>query len=249
MTKLLKGVVVGSLSLVTALGVTAFAACGGEEEPQGTAQRFEAEYAEIEGMLPGFMAVFMGLSEDCWCEPADAASNGYFVSNLYKENEEEESPTLTFTIVSDVEAEAEIKLSVGTSWYFNDSFQRAWQDTNVAETYPMTFNGQALTPEAVTLKASDQNNTDLASDGSIQAKYSKFTAVSYGTVTLKPGENTFVITGTTSAMSNAETTGSKLIDYLEITTTATLTWTKVTTNTYSYTNDLGETLEETVPVN
>ena len=213
---------------------------GGNDNPgggdaQGTTTRFEAEYATINGSVPGLVSVFFGASNNCMLEPVTNASNGYTVGNCYIEGNDDNLPSITFTITSDAEAEATIVLGVGAGWHMDDSFNTIYDDTDVNTAYPLTFNGTALTTSA-TIKAAD---VDFTGDGDEKVRLGgDIIGANYGTVTLKAGENTFTITATE---------GSRCIDYLEITTTANVTMQEDHSHTYRiYDDDEMEFVEKTI---
>lgn len=211
---------------------------GGENNPpaNATTYKFEAEYAKITGSVPGLVSVFFGASNNCWLDPIEGGSNGYGVTNLYVEGNEDNVPVITFTIVSDAEAEATIALCIGANWEFDASFNTTYLDTNAGTDYPLTFNGTALS-------SSDKitgSNIEVVKDDddNVIKKASDMIVANYGTVTLKQGENTFTITATA---------GSKCIDYLQITTTAKVTMEEDHTHTYRvYSEDDFEYVEKAV---
>lgn len=205
---------------------------GGSPAAGAVATRFEAEYATISGNVPGLVGVFFGASNSCMLEPADQASNGYIVANAYVEGNEDNPPSITFTITSDAEAEAQIILGVGCSWHMDESFNTIFDDTEVNSAYPLTANGTALTTTATV--AADTVETRVEGDDIFKVG-SDIIAADYGTITLKAGENTFTITGTA---------GSMCIDYLEIVTSANVTMEEDHTHTYrSYSEDDFEYIE------
>ena len=198
---------------------------GGDNNPgggtaEGTAQRFEAEYATISGSVPGLVSVFFGASNNCWLSPIENSSNGYAVGNAYIEGNDDNIPAITWTITSDADAEATIVLGVGPTWHSDASFNTIYEDTDVNAAYPLTVNGTAVTTSA-SMKASDAVTTGSGDEVVING--SCFVAVNYGTVQLKAGENTIVMTATAD---------SSWVDYLEITTTANLTMTEDHSHTY-----------------
>lgn len=211
-----------------------------ENQPQGgsdaqpTATRFEAEYATINGSVPGLVSVFYGASNKCMLEPIEGASNGYVVGNCYVEGNEDDIPSVTFTITSDVEAEATITLGVGPDWAFDASFVATYNDTDVNTAYPVTVNGEALTT-TTTITAPEPTYDD---ENSLVKTADTIVAATYGTVTLKAGENTITVTGTAA---------SKTIDYLEIATTATVSMEKNNAYTYrTYDEDEMEFVEKNI---
>lgn len=196
---------------------------GGNNNPPAAdakTTRFEAEYATINGSVPGLVGVFFGASNNCMLEPIAQASNGYTVGNCYIEGNEDNLPSITFTITSDAEAEAKIILGVGAGWHMDESFNTIYDDTDVKTAYPLTCNGTALTTSA-SIAASAVKYTG---DGDEKVRTGEdIIAADFGTVTLKAGENTFTI---------AATELSRCIDYLEIVTTANVTMTEDHTHTY-----------------
>ena len=211
---------------------------GGENNPpaNATTYKFEAEYANITGSVPGLVSVFFGASNNCWLDPIEGGSNGYGVTNLYVEGNEDNVPVITFTIVSDAEAEATIALCIGANWEFDASFNTSYLDTNAGTDYPLTFNGTALSSSDKITGSSIEVVKD--DDDNVIKKASDMIVANYGTVTLKQGENTFTLTATAA---------SKCIDYLQITTTAKVTMEEDHTHTYRvYSEDDFEYVEKTV---
>jgi hypothetical protein len=203
---------------------------------EGTAQRFEAEYATITGSVPGLVSVFYGASNKCMLAASPNSSNGFVVSNCYVEGNDDDQPVITFTIVSDVEAEAQVLLCVGPSWQFDASFNTLYQDTDVNTAYAMTFNGEALTTTA-TVAGGEIALDEIDEDTKVPAA-TAYVVADFGTVTLKAGENTFTI---------AATAGSQFIDYLELVTSANVTMEKDLTHTYrAYDEDEMEYVELTI---
>ena len=220
--KNLKILVALSLALCMLLSVGVFACA--EEESEGV--RFEAEYAEITGSVPGLVGVFFGASNDCMLAVSPNSSNGFVVSNCYMEGNDDDVPVLTFTIVSDKEAEAQVRLCVGPSWEFDASFNTSYLDTDVNTAYAMTFNGEALTTDAA-IKGEDVTTDDIDDETKVPSAES-YVVADFGTVTLKEGENVFVIKATA---------GSQWIDYLELVTDAEVTMEKDLTHTYRVYDD------------
>lgn len=211
---------------------------GDENNPpaNATTYKFEAEYANITGSVPGLVSVFFGASNNCWLDPIEGGSNGYGVTNLYVEGNEDNVPVITFTIVSDAEAEATIALCIGANWEFDASFNTSYLDTNAGTDYPLTFNGTALSSSDKITGSSIEVVKD--DDDNVIKKASDMIVANYGTVTLKQGENTFTITATAA---------SKCIDYLQITTTAKVTMEEDHTHTYRvYSEDDFEYVEKAV---
>lgn len=204
-----------------------------EVSADATTTRFEAEYATITGSVPGLVSVFYGASNNCMLEPVAGASNGYIVSNCYVEGNEDDLPSVTFTITCDEEAEATIVLGVGCGWEFDESFSTIYEETDVNTVYPLTVNGTALTTTATIDPATATYDIDDNSD--VVRTGEDIIAANYGTVTLQAGENTITVTGTSI---------SKCIDYLEITTTANVTMEEDHTHTYRvYSEDDFEYIE------
>lgn len=209
---------------------------GNNPPANATTYKFEAEYAKITGSVPGLVSVFFGASNNCWLDPIEGGSNGYGVTNLYVEGNEDNVPVITFTIVSDAEAEATIALCIGANWEFDASFNTTYLDTNAGTDYPLTFNGTALSSSDKITGSSIEVVKD--DDDNVIKKASDMIVANYGTVTLKQGENTFTITATA---------GSKCIDYLQITTTAKVTMEEDHTHTYRvYSEDDFEYVEKAV---
>lgn len=194
------------LALVMLCGLTAANA-------EAATYRFEAEYASITGSVPGFIGVFLGASNKCMLEAYEGLSNGFAVVNAYNEGNDDDIPEITFTITSDVEAEAQIFLAVGPGWTFDASFNRVYSDTDVATSYPLLLNGEALTTSA-TVSGADAAAVAIDDENSTLDPAS-YVVADFGTVTLKAGENVFTMKGTPA---------SCFIDYLEIVTEANLTW-------------------------
>ncbi len=200
------------------------------------AQRFEAEYATITGSVPGLVGVFFGASNKCMLAASPESSNGYVVSNCYVEGNDDDKPVLTFTIVSDVEADAQILLCVGPSWNFDASFNTSYLDTEVNTAYAMTLNGEALTTTA-TVKGGEIALQEIDEETKVPAA-SAYIVADFGTVKLKAGENVFSI---------AATENSRFIDYIELVTDAKLSMEKNLTSTYrTYDEDEMEYVELTL---
>lgn len=208
---------------------------GNEPAADATATRFEAEFATINGSVPGLVSVFYGASNNCMLEPIAQASNGYIVGNCYVEGNLDNPPSITFTITSDTEAEAKIILGVGAAWHLDESFNTVYDDTDVNTAYPITCNGSALTTSATI--AADTVQYEGEGDEKVRLG-TDIIAADYGTVTLKAGENTFTITATEH---------SQCIDYLEIITSAKVTMEEDHSYTYRvYSEDDFEYVEKTV---
>ncbi len=200
---------------------------------EATAQRLEAEYATVTGSVPGLVGVFFGASNKCMITASPNSSNGYVIGNCYIEGNDDDKPVLTFTVVSDAEAEAQVALCVGPSWNFDASFNTSYLDADVNTAYALTFNGEPLTTTA-TVKGGDIEIDVLDEETRVPAP-SAYIVADFGTVTLKAGENTFTM---------AATENSRFIDYLELTTTANVTMEKDLSLTYrAYDEDEMEYVE------
>ena len=198
--------------------------------------RFEAEYGTVTGSVPGLISVFYGASNKCMLTQYEGYSNGYAVTGLYNEGNDDDIPEITFTIVSDKEAEAHIKLCVGPGWGFDASFNHDYRDTKAGEGYPLMLNGEALASESVVNKA-DAKEIAVDDENTVLDPAS-FVVADFGTVTLKAGENVFTLKATVD---------SCYIDYLEIETDAALTWEETKVLTYRvYDEDEMEYVEVTV---
>lgn len=180
-----------ALVLALAMLLTAIAALA---DVEGTDYTFEAEYTELEGLeglgVSGSPTGLGLVSENA------KASNGYFVGNLGT------SSPITFVIVSDADADATLKIRVGSNILGNC----AWNPT----TLKILVNGEAVEYEEFT--------TDNGDDPMDQ---NNFKVKKIGDIKLVSGENTIVIVaGENTYRSNLPSAPS--IDYIRLTSAAAL---------------------------
>ena len=164
-------------------------------EAEGTDYTFEAELTELDG-LEG-LGVSGSPTGAGLASESSKASNGFYVGNLGVD-----SP-ITFKITSDQAATATLKICVGT----NVLGPRSWDPTS----FKVTVNGTAVQYDAF--------NTEPGTDTSDQQN---FKVKNLGEIQLQEGENEIVfVAGDNTYRSNMPSAPS--IDYIRITTTASLT--------------------------
>lgn len=174
----------------------------------GWKQQFilEAEYVDFTGKKgSGYSGTASSTDMIGWDRDGSlGASNGYYVSYLYDPRQ-----TLTFNFTSDsAVTDADITIRISAEFY-DQTFSSA--------NYSVVLNGSALPWEAVTVKGT-QNPA--------------FIDVVIGKqLALKEGANSIeLVTNNNTAIGGTMKASAPLVDCVKIATSATLTWTPLTSN-------------------
>ena len=166
----------------------------------------EAEYVDLSGKTgPGYSGSVSGVDMIGWDRGGTLeASNEYYVSYLYVEG-----MTLTFNFNSDAAVtDADIVIRI-TAEFYDQTFS--------SDNYSVVLNGSALPWSAVSMEGS---------------KSPAFVDVKIGTqLTLKEGQNTIeLITNNDTAIGGTMTASAPMVDCVKVSSSATLTWTPLTSN-------------------